>query len=80
MTKIEIEYCVPCGHLNRAIDTQRALLEEFGQRLDGVELVTGDGGVFKLRVDDEEVFDKSKEGFDIGEITSRVEERITTTA
>lgn len=80
MTKVEIEYCVPCGHLNKAIDTQQALLEEFGQRIDGVELITGDGGVFKIFVNDEKIFDKDEEAFDINEITARVEDRATTTA
>ena len=38
---VEIEYCVPCGHLNRAIDTQRIILERFGRQVDGVRLKTG---------------------------------------
>ncbi|MGH8873199.1 MAG: Rdx family protein [Acidimicrobiia bacterium] len=37
-TAVEIEYCVPCGHLDRVIDTQRVILERFGQRLHGVRL------------------------------------------
>jgi selenoprotein W-related protein len=44
MTNVEIEYCVPCGHLDAAIETQRALLAEFGRRLEGVRLKTGHGG------------------------------------
>lgn len=75
MADVEIEYCVPCGHLDRAIETQRLLLTEFGQNLDGVRLKTGDGGVFKIRVDGEEVFDKSQ-GYDEDEIKDAIRERI----
>ncbi len=62
--EVEIEYCVPCGHLGRAIDLQRALLEEFGRRLEAVRLKTGEGGVFKVRVDGELVLDAQQQGFD----------------
>lgn len=48
---VDIEYCVPCGHLDRAIATQRAILERFGEQVDGVRLTTGHGGVFTIRVD-----------------------------
>ncbi len=58
---VEIQYCVPCGHLPRALDIQKALLEHFGQKIDGVKLKTGAGGVFKIRLDGEEIYDKSQE-------------------
>ena len=76
MTSVEIEYCVPCGHPDNAIDTQRALLEAFGLRLDGVRLKTGEGGVFKVRVDDELVFDKAEEGYDLDDGVEAVEARV----
>ena len=72
---VEIEYCVPCGHLNRAIDTQRVILEHFGRQIDGVRLKTGHGGVFTIRVDDEQIYDKTK-GFDIDGIIADIEARI----
>jgi selenoprotein W-related protein len=75
MTNVEIEYCVPCGHLEKAIDTQRVILTEFGQKLHAVALVTGDKGVFKIRVNGEEVFDKSM-GYDEQAILSSIKERI----
>jgi selenoprotein W-related protein len=74
-TNVEIEYCVPCGHLEKAIDTQRVILNEFGQRLGAVALVTGDKGVFKIRVDGEEIFDKSM-GYDEQAILASIKERI----
>ena len=72
---VEIEYCVPCGHLNRAIDTQRVILEHFGRQIDGVRLKTGHGGVFTIRVDDEQVYDNTTR-FDIADIIDDIEARI----
>lgn len=72
---VEIEYCVPCGHLSRAIDTQQAILEEFGQRIDGVRLKTGRGGVFTIRVDDEEIYDRTQ-SFDLGAVVDEIEARL----
>lgn len=80
MTDIEIEYCVPCGHLDRAQRLQGALLEEFGQRLDGVRLETGDGGVFEVRLDGEQVFDVDEEAFDVDVIVERVGDRVPAAA
>lgn len=80
MTDVEIEYCVPCGMLDRAQSLEAALLEQFGQRLDRVSLVTGDDGVFVVRVDGEAVFDKDEEGYDADAIVSRVGDRVGATA
>lgn len=77
MTQVDIEYCVPCGHLDRAIELQRHILEEFGRDIDSVSLTTGDGGVFVVRVDDELVFDKSQEGYDVAAILERLDGRAT---
>ena len=76
MTSVEIEYCVPCGFLNRAEDVQHALLEQFGKQLDSVALVTGDSGVFTVAVDGEKVFDKSEDDYDVDEITRRVRDHV----
>ncbi|PSQ01055.1 selenoprotein [Halobacteriales archaeon QS_4_70_19] len=76
MTRVEIEYCVPCGHLDRAADLQRDLLALFGQRLETVSLRPGDGGVFIVRVDGEQVFDKSTDAYDVEAITEAVRERV----
>lgn len=74
-TDLEIEYCVPCGHLDRAIEAQRAILERFGRRIDGVRLKTGHGGVFTIRMDGERIYDKTR-GFDLEEILGDIESRI----
>lgn len=80
MTDVEIEYCVPCGHLDNAQQLQADLLAEFGLELDGVRLKTGDGGVFRVHVDGEQVFDKAEEGFDRDAIVERVRERVGASA
>lgn len=76
MTQVEIEYCVPCGMLPRAQDLQQAILEEYGERVDRVALVTGDAGVFEVRVDDEQVFDKEEDEYSEDDIVDSVGERV----
>lgn len=76
MTTVEIEYCVPCGLLDRAIETQRELLAEYGQRLDAVTLRTGDGGVFVVRADGDVILDTDVRGYDMDEIADAVGDRI----
>ena len=51
MSDVEMAYCVPCGFLNRAVDLAETLLSPFGADIDSVSLVTGDHGVFEVRVD-----------------------------
>jgi selenoprotein W-related protein len=72
---VEIEYCVPCGHLDRAIDTQRAILQQFGRRVDGVRLKTGHGGVFTIRVDSEQIYDRTR-GYDLAGILEEINTRL----
>lgn len=73
---VEIEYCVPCGHLERAIETQRQLLSTYGHQLEGVFLRTGHSGVFKVRVDDDLVLDAQQEGFDLDRVHKEIDERL----
>jgi selenoprotein W-related protein len=75
MTDVEIEYCVPCGFLDRALDVQRAVLQSLGEEIDRATLVTGDHGVFDVRVDGDQVFDKEEDEFDVDAIVRRVRER-----
>lgn len=74
-TQVEIEYCVPCGHLDRAIETQRSILEHFGRRIEGVALKTGEGGVFTIRADGEEIYDNSQ-GLDLARLFADLESRV----
>lgn len=76
MTSVEIEYCVPCGFLNRAEDVQRALLTSLGDELEAVTLRTGDDGVFVVRVGDDVVFDKAEDEYDVDGIVRSVRDRL----
>lgn len=72
MTAVEIEYCVPCGFLDRAETIQHALLSNFGQQLDRVALVTGEHGVLRVSVDEQTVFDKDEDEYDVEAIVRAV--------
>lgn len=76
MTTVDIEYCVPCGMLDRAQNVQAALLEEYGERLDAVALVTGDSGVFRVDAEGETVFDKEEDEFDVDDIARSVRDAV----
>lgn len=80
MTHVEIEYCVPCGLRENAVETADAILADLGQDLDGLELVPGHGGVFVVRADGEVVFDKDEEGYDREAVVARVADCAGTTA
>lgn len=73
--RIEIEYCVPCGYLERAIDAQRTLLTALGGELESVTLKTGVKGVFTFRANDEVIYSKPDE-FDITTIVEDVKARL----
>ncbi|AFK18726.1 SelT/SelW/SelH family protein [Haloferax mediterranei ATCC 33500] len=77
MTEVEIEYCVPCGLLDRAEEMQHNLLQQFGQRLDRVALVTGENGVLRVTVDGERVWDKSEDEYDPDLVLRRVRSHVS---
>mgnify|MGYP005862244079 CR=1 FL=1 len=72
MTTVEIEYCVPCGMADRALTVQEAIVRQFGDRLDRCSLVMGEHGIFVVRVDGEQVFDKDDDSFDVEKILRRL--------
>ncbi|MFB6220364.1 MAG: SelT/SelW/SelH family protein [Halolamina sp.] len=76
MTEIQIEYCVPCGLREQAIETAEAVLDEFGRDVEGVELVTGHGGVFEVSADGELVFDTDEREYDPQAIVESVAARV----
>ncbi|MBX0302821.1 SelT/SelW/SelH family protein [Haloarcula salinisoli] len=76
MTDVEVEYCVPCGFRDRALDVQRAILNALETDLDRVSLVTGDHGVFRVTVDGEVVYEKSEDDYDVDGIVRQVRERL----
>jgi len=76
MTEVEIEYCVPCGFRERAIDVQRAILNGVESELDRVVLTMGDHGVFRVTVDGEPAYQKSEDEYDIDGIVRQVRQRV----
>jgi len=76
VTRVEIEYCVPCGFLERAEDIQHALLSTLREQLDEVALVTGDHGILAVRVEGETVFDKDDDEYDVDAIVRDVRDRV----
>ena len=82
MTEVNIEYCVPCGLREYAVETQETLLDEFGRDLDGVRLQPGHGGVFRVHADDDLIWDKDEHDgeMDLEAITEAVHDRAHTHA
>ena len=71
-TTVEIEYCVPCGFRERALDVERAILNGCENDIDQFSLVMGEHGVFSVRVDGRTVYDKDEDAFDVDEIVREV--------
>jgi len=76
MSEVEIEYCVPCGFRERALDLQRAVLGSLERELDAISLAMGDHGVFRVRVDDEVVYDKDESAMDVDAIVREIRDRV----
>ena len=76
MTDVTIEYCVPCGFRERALDVQRAVLSALETDLDRVSLVMGDHGVFRVTVEGEAVYEKSEDDYDVDDIVRAVRDRL----
>lgn len=72
MTSVGVEYCDPCGFIDRATETQTQILESCDETVDGVELVPGKDGIFEVRVDDVVVFDVDEIEYDLSTIMEGV--------
>lgn len=60
---VQIEFCLPCGYLNRATKLAESLFVEFEDHLPrGVTLIPGSGGVFEVWFNGEQVFSKKELG------------------
>jgi selenoprotein W-related protein len=75
MSTVEIEYCVPCGFRERALDVQQAILTGLETELDECSLVMGDHGVFQVRVDGSVVYDKAEDELDVDGIVREIREQ-----
>lgn len=78
MTSVTIEYCDPCGFLDRAIEAEQRILESYGTILDDIKLIPGDGGVFQIHVQDTVVFDIDDEEYELTTIMEDVHEQLST--
>jgi selenoprotein W-related protein len=76
MTRVTLEYCVPCGFRERALNTQAAILTSLEREIDAFELVTGDHGVFRVAVDGETVYDKDEDDLSVDGIVREVRQEL----
>ena len=76
MAEVTIEYCVPCGFRERALDLQRAILASLEGELDSAHLVMGDHGVFRVEVDGDTVYDKDGHDDDVDDVVRRVRDAL----
>ena len=61
--RLEINYCTQCRWLLRAAWTAQELLTTFEAELGEVALVPGTGGVFRIVLDGEPLWDRKQRGF-----------------
>ena len=61
-SRVEITYCTQCRWLLRASWLASELLTTFGTDLDEVALRPGTGGVFRVRIGDDVVWDRAADG------------------
>lgn len=59
---ITIHYCTQCNWLLRSAWMAQELLSTFSAELGAVTLVPGTGGIFKIHVDDELIWERSRDG------------------
>lgn len=76
--RISILYCTQCHWLLRAAWLAQELLSTFADEVGEVALRPGRGGVFEIRVDDELLWSRLREGRfpEAKEIKQRVRDRI----
>lgn len=60
--RVEIEYCRQCRWLLRAAWVAQELLSSFEEELREVTLIPGQGGVFRVYLNGELLFDRAREG------------------
>jgi selenoprotein W-related protein len=78
MARVVIEYCTQCRWLLRAGWMAQELLNTFGTDLTEVALRPGSGGVFRITVDDDQIWERKTDGGfpDIAVLKQRVRDRV----
>ncbi|MBJ8348080.1 SelT/SelW/SelH family protein [Antrihabitans sp. YC2-6] len=61
-TRVAITYCTQCQWLLRAGWMAQELLQTFAQELGEVALIPGTGGIFRVTVGDELIWDRKEQG------------------
>jgi selenoprotein W-related protein len=76
--RVLITYCTQCRWLLRATWLGSELLTSFGTEIGELALRPGTGGVFRVRVDDEVVWDRAVDGGfpDLGPLKRVVRDRV----
>jgi selenoprotein W-related protein len=76
--RVEITYCTQCRWLLRASWLGSELLTTFGTDLDEVALRPGTGGVFRVRIGDDVVWDRAVDGGfpDLADLKRVVRDRV----
>ena len=55
---VTIEYCMPCDYHTEALRVAEEVLGAYQHIIDKFILITGSGGVFEVKVDNEPIFSK----------------------
>lgn len=61
-TRISITYCTGCNWLLRSGWMAQEILSTFGTDIGGVTLIPGTGGIFEIRVGDDLIWDRKRDG------------------
>lgn len=61
-TAISITYCTGCNWLLRSGWMAQELLSTFGTDIGGVTLIPGTGGIFEIRVGDDLIWERKRDG------------------
>ncbi|WP_063053918.1 SelT/SelW/SelH family protein [Nocardia arthritidis] len=78
MARVAIEYCTQCRWLLRASWMAQELLSTFATDLDEVALLPGSGGIFRITVDGEQIWERKTDGGfpDIAVLKQRVRDQV----
>ena len=75
---VSLSYCTQCNWMLRSAWMAQELLSTFGTDLGGVTLVPGTGGIFEVRVGDELLWERKRDGGfpDIRSLKQLVRDRV----
>ncbi|MBF6178046.1 Rdx family protein [Nocardia otitidiscaviarum] len=78
MSRVAIEYCTQCRWLLRAGWMAQELLSTFGTDLSEVALIPGAGGIFRISVDGDQIWERKADGGfpDIAVLKQRVRDKV----